>query len=142
MNLAYIAFHARVYVLADRLQAMPLKLAAVRKASERAVNSVRSDILATPQRYKELLVSIISNVYSNTPPPPPPEVKEGEDHPEPHIDRFRYLLAAISARRLDSLKNFDSFNACLKAFPDFAVDLIAQLTERAPLKLDDDGYVL
>ncbi|KAF3112881.1 hypothetical protein TWF569_000544 [Orbilia oligospora] len=139
--------HAKVYVLAERLECTDLKALAVKRATRYCLGSFN-----TASRYNGVIASLpraISTIYSFTVDPNsgrPPGRKGGETEGSlvEYIirDPFRLLLAKISSCHLAELKTKQDFLRIHSTRSDFATDLLLFLGSGEKMQVDKNGNMV
>ncbi|KAF3220078.1 hypothetical protein TWF106_006825 [Orbilia oligospora] len=146
-----LVYHARTYLLADRLGCIGLKNLALQKANLLCYTACSSPDIPVPDELLIMIPSAVALIYENTydvhggkisrtieisgtdavgEPSDTVEEKKNESTttketiPEKDREKFRLLLARFASAYLSKLREQKAFIATHHAFPDFATDVM------------------
>ncbi|KAK6358160.1 hypothetical protein TWF730_007513 [Orbilia blumenaviensis] len=129
-HLEPLYLHARVYILAERLQCMGLKTASLQKASHRCFTSTPS---ANSSKMTETILAIYNHTHDiNTGKFPVGPKDKWPDCDGVIRDGFRMLLAKYWATHLVELRKQEAIALTYQECPEFMADLILFVNPGSP----------
>ncbi|KAF3904274.1 hypothetical protein AA313_de0206365 [Arthrobotrys entomopaga] len=146
-----LLLHAKVYVLAEKLECLPLKDLSFRKANL-LLGAAHSN---NPNHILPSLPSAISTIYEYTYDSHYERMfKENSESGSTNTadgdqadgsvrcgEKFRFLLAAFASSYLSKLRKDKSFISVYRRFPDFATNVVMLAEADINVGVDQDGLL-